>query len=320
MLEDTREQLTDEAQSTIRNEVNTLIANGIAAMGVEVRCNTDFLRNRTKQELIHVRNRLAKRIGLSALSQSPLRPEVCQVDPTSIDLALVPDRLKELKLSGYDFDKSSIVVELLEGDERVEVTQYLAQPSKYVLTLNLSSVNGVGLSEKSDRIVVSVADNQELISDINVIQPPIPVVEPDNSQFITSLQVTSNKSKGDRCPSSMTQIPHDLNASVGGNFIYLCFAKGGSEDPITDLQITTDEDSGNRCGAGWEFYPQDLNAGAGGDYIHLCSRRNGAKPIKEIDVTIHEKSGNRCPAGWEFIDRDLNKGSGGKYIYTCFLR
>ena len=46
ILEDTRDQLTDSAQSTIRNEVSNTLTRAVAATGVEFRCDTDFIRNK----------------------------------------------------------------------------------------------------------------------------------------------------------------------------------------------------------------------------------------------------------------------------------
>jgi hypothetical protein len=320
VLEETRDKLTDETQSTIKNEINNLISNGIAATGIEVRCNTDFVRNRTRQELIFIRNRLAEKVKVSLLPESILEPVVCQVAPTSIDLRLPPNRRNELRLAGYDFDKNNIVVKLLDDKgQEVDVTSKLAQPTKYLLTLNLSPNRGIPLSEASDKIIVRGAKTGTLISEINVLQKEVV----DYSSFITNLQITSEGSAGNRCPSSMKWIDQDLNKGAGGDYIYLCYSKGGTNTPITDLQVTSSGGSGNRCGVGWEWYPQDLNKGAGGDYIYLCSRRDGQQPIKDITFTSSGKAGNRCLSGWNWIDKDLNKGtrkSGDPYIYLCYLK
>lgn len=172
VLEETRDGLVDETQSTIKNEVNNLISNGIAATGGEIRCNADFIRNRMRQELIHLRNEVAQKVGVSLLPESTLEPGVCQVTPASIDLALEPERRNELKLAGYDFDRTNITVILLNKDKEIDVTAKLAQPSKYLLTLNLSPTNGIQFSEKSNQILVKATKSGNLISLINILQPP----------------------------------------------------------------------------------------------------------------------------------------------------
>jgi hypothetical protein len=323
VLEETRDELVDETQSTIKNEVNNLIGNGIAAAGGEIRCNSDFIRNRMRQELIHVRNGVAQKVGVPLLPENILEPGVCQVTPTSIDLSLEPVRRNEIKLAGYDFDKENITVKLLNEDQEIDVTSELAQTSKYLLTLNLSPTRGVPFSDKSDKIIVRVAKTGKLLSEINVIQPPPSIPKPDTSQFITNLQVISEGSDDNRCPSSMMWNSQDLNQGAGGDYIYLCYSKGGTTQPLTDLQVTSSGGAGNQCGGGWEWYPQDLNKGAGGDYIHLCSRRDGQLPIKDIMFTSNPNPGNLCPSGWNWIDKDLNKAtekSGDPYIYLCYLK
>lgn len=67
VLQETRDKLVDSANSSIKNEVTNLINNGIAATGIEVRCDVDFMRNRARQELVHVRNKLAQKLGVSLL-------------------------------------------------------------------------------------------------------------------------------------------------------------------------------------------------------------------------------------------------------------
>lgn len=320
VLKETRDKLVAESQSTIRNEITNLINNGIAASGVEVRCELDFIRKRMRRELVPIRNKLALKANVPPLPESSLEPEVCQVVPAYINFSLDETKRNVLQLSGYDFDKESITVILLNGNEEINAKDNLTQNSKYSLVLNLSSTNGITLSDKSSKIIVKTKTGK-LISEIPVIQPQKP---PDNSQFITYLKIISEGSRGNHCPSSTEQIQQDLNQGAGGKFIYLCYSKGGTNKPITDLQVTSSGSAGNQCGAGWEWYPQDLNEGAGGDFIYLCSRTEDRPDrIKEIQFTSTPNPGNFCPPGWNWINKDLNKGtkkSGDPYIYLCYLR
>lgn len=170
VLQETRDKLVDSANSSIKNEVTNLINNGIAATGIEVRCNVDFMRNRTRQELVHLRNKLAQKLGVSLLPESSLEPGLCQVTPSSIDLNLTPERRSELKLAGYDFNKSTVSVLLLNADKEIDVTSKLAQPTKYLLTLNLSPANGINFSRESNKVLVKTTQGGKLISEINIIQ------------------------------------------------------------------------------------------------------------------------------------------------------
>jgi hypothetical protein len=169
-VEETRDVVIDEANSSIRNELTNLINDGVAATGIEVRCNIDFVGNKTKQKLIHMRNQIAVKYKIPRRSEAPLEPGLCQVIPSSIDLNLPPKRRSQLKLAGYDFDKDTIMVFLLNGDQEIDVTSRLAQTTKYLLTLNLSPANGIDFSSESNKILIKTIGSNKLISEINVIQ------------------------------------------------------------------------------------------------------------------------------------------------------
>ena len=98
ILEETRDQLTDSAQSTIRNEVSNTLTRAVATTGVEFRCDTDFIRTRVRQDLIRIRAHL--------LGETPpaVIPALCQVVPSQVDLSLEPNRRSSIGYYGYDFD------------------------------------------------------------------------------------------------------------------------------------------------------------------------------------------------------------------------
>ncbi|NEP23726.1 MULTISPECIES: hypothetical protein [Moorena] len=317
VLEETRDEIISETQSTIKNEINGIIQEGIASAGAEFRCNFDFARVRARYELIDLRNSLASQVGIQLIPSSR-EPELCQVNPSSINLSLPPQRRSELKIAGYDFDQGGLQLVLRSGSQEEDVSAYLAKPTHYLLTVNLGS-NGIGqkISPVSDKLILR-ADGKE-ISSINIIQPTKQPPKPDNSAFITDLYVSSERSSGNRCPSGMTWISQDLNQGSGGNYIYLCYDRGGTT-PITDLRVTSSGSAGNICGSGWKWINKDLNKGAKGDYIYFCYRTDGNSPIKEIKFTSRSSAGNVCGSGWEWINKDLNKGAGGKYIYTCYQK
>ena len=314
VVQETRDEIISETQSTITNEINGIIQEGIASTGVEFRCNFDFARIRARYELIDLRNGLAQQVGIKPISVSR-QPKLCQVNPNSINLALPPERLSELKIAGYDFDQGEIKLFLRNSSQEEDVSEYLAKPTHYLLTANLGS-NGIRqkILPSSHKLILKANDRE--ISSINVIQPP---PKPDNSAFITDLYVSSESSSGNRCPSGMKWISLDLNQGSGGDYIYLCYDRGG-KTPVTDLRVTSSGSSGNRCGSGWNWINKDLNKRARGDYIYFCYRTDGSEPIKEIKFTSHDSSGNRCGSGWNWINKDLNKGARGKYIYTCYKR
>lgn len=176
ILTETREKLTDEAQSTIRTEVDNVLQRGIAASGGEFRCDYDFIRNRVRQDLIRIR------AGLTGETIPPVLPALCHVVPNNIDMSLEANRRSLITFFGYDFDTNPRPkVFLLTADgSSLDITQYLSVTHHYEMTLNLGQ-NGVPLSTTSTRIILKW--NEEILSEIPIIQPSLPECKTDNIRF-----------------------------------------------------------------------------------------------------------------------------------------
>ena len=69
----------------------------------------------------------------------------------------------------------------------------------------------------------------------------------------------------------MKKIPVDVNMGAGGEYIYLCYAKGGSR-PVRDIRIVASDSSDVFAPEGFKLVKKDLNAGAGGLYLYLSYR------------------------------------------------
>jgi len=169
VLEETRDRLIDEGQSTIANEVSNLLSKTVSDIGIEARCYTDFLRDRVREDLIRLRGTLTG----EALT---LRPVFCNPTPSVVDLNLPPDRRPYIEISGYNLDVADIEALLVDNQNRqTDVSSALAHPSRYLLTLNLGS-NGVPLDASSDKLVFVMPGETK---SVNVIQPvastPVPV-------------------------------------------------------------------------------------------------------------------------------------------------
>jgi hypothetical protein len=93
----------------------------------------------------------------------------------AVDASLVPDRLKVLAFYGYDFDAASIQVLLQNGSQYLDVSQHLAKPTHYHMTLDLGRT-GVQLSPNSRRFVLKWKDQE--ISSVTISQPPPPAPVP----------------------------------------------------------------------------------------------------------------------------------------------
>ena len=188
--------LPGEVQSTVTNEVTNLLNRGIAATGAEFRCNVDFLRNRMRQELQRIK---AKFLGAEI---PPLEPELCNVVPLAIDMALAPNRRNKIEFYGYDFDMSNIEVVHVVGNAESNVTGNLDQPTHYHMTLNLGAA-GVPLNENSKRLILRW--NNRNVSTIAVIQPSPDICEtkfdnfrPGNITVIPKHATMPGKSRGDK--------------------------------------------------------------------------------------------------------------------------
>ncbi len=182
VLQDLMGKLTQEAESTIRNDVANILSRSIAQGGVEVRCDADFLRNRIRQALIGLK---AKILGQNV---PPPEPGLCQVVPVAVDRAAVPDHVKQLEFYGYDFDHAQDLRVLLEstGGSRLDVTSALDRPTHYAMTVKFGAT-GVQLQPDSERFVLQWSGKP--VSTIAVIQPMTPVCQ-SRVETIPSSHVT----------------------------------------------------------------------------------------------------------------------------------
>jgi hypothetical protein len=167
ILKDTVDKLTDQAQSTVRNEVNDLLQRGIASTSGELRCDADFMVNRMRNGLIRIKQELLHQ------PVDPLEPQLCNVVPLAIDRSLVPTRLNVLEIYGYDFDTTPITVLHQTTGGTKDVSNILNKPTHYHMTLTLGGTTGVQLDSTSQRLILKWSGKE--ISSIAVIQPVTPV-------------------------------------------------------------------------------------------------------------------------------------------------
>lgn len=217
VLRDMQAQLTENAQSTIRNEIANLASRGIAQTGVELRCNADFIRDRIKQALI--------RIQASFLGQEvpPVEPGLCQVVPEAVERELVPGRINRLSYYGYDFDLlETLQVFHEDGAGLHNVNFAVDMPTHYALTLNLGS-GGISLNDRSRRLILKWGDR--LLSSVAILQPETPVCVSRVTRFRPgSITYVPPHTRGDRdfhghgpnvfCMMTLVSSPSQLRARV----------------------------------------------------------------------------------------------------------
>lgn len=170
ILADTRDKLTDAAQSTVRTEVSQALDRAVATTSTEFRCDVDFLRTRVREDLISIK---AKFLGQQVPS---LQPSLCNVIPSAIDLNLDQSRRNILEFYGYNFDTTpplQLVLENADGSTH-DVSQFLAKPTYYHMTVNLGGA-GVQLDGNSEKFHLRWQDQE--LSTLSVLQPTTPVCE-----------------------------------------------------------------------------------------------------------------------------------------------
>lgn len=156
-------RLTDASQSSIRNEVQNLANNTIAAAGSEFRCNVDFLSHRVVDALVRIK------AGVLHQPVPDRPPSLCKVVPTALDLNLEPSRRAQIDISGYDFDNQpDLRLFLLKGPIETDVTNALNITTTYHAVINLGA-NGVPLSNKANKLILRY--KKDNLSSIAIIQP-----------------------------------------------------------------------------------------------------------------------------------------------------
>jgi hypothetical protein len=168
VLQDTVKQLTADAQSTVRNEIQTLLDNSIAAVQVGVMCTTDFVGRRVLTVLQEIK---AELLGRPAPTPVPF---VCSSSPLAIEFdAWQQSRVPIVSLTGFDL-KVPLQVSLVQTGGTTAVPNVLATVSPYQVTINLGAT-GLHLTPQTQRITVSTvstaAQPSVELTAINVVQP-----------------------------------------------------------------------------------------------------------------------------------------------------
>ena len=162
VLQSTVGELAANGHTLVRNDVSNLLTRAIQDVGVELRCTTDFLRDRVKEDLIRLRSQFTG-------ETLTLTPVFCVPNPPSVDYAFVESgNLTSITIDGYNLDAANIKVYLVDNqNQRIDVSSKLANPTRYVITLNLGS-NGVPLDRRSNRIEFELPSG---LQSVNINQP-----------------------------------------------------------------------------------------------------------------------------------------------------
>lgn len=194
VLQDTIGKLTSDAQSTVRNEIQTLLQNSIAAVQVGAMCTVDFVGQRVVTALEAIKNKL---LGKPAPPPSPL---ICSSAPSAIEFAAwQQNRVPVVTLTGFDLNVP-LQVTHVQTTGRSVVSSALARVSPYQATINLGTT-GLRLTPQSQRLEVDTTGSAAVqLSAINVVQPQPPICQ-ESDRTVTPGTVSfvpRSHTRGDR--------------------------------------------------------------------------------------------------------------------------
>lgn len=108
-------EIAEDMQSTIQHEISNLTKSAISSAGAEVRCNASYMKTKVRRELIDIRNSYASRLNASLrnlqiplIVQEPVRPFICDIVPSAVDMSLDRERRTRLDIYGYDLRSAPI--------------------------------------------------------------------------------------------------------------------------------------------------------------------------------------------------------------------
>lgn len=228
ILRDTSANLTKDAGSLLTNEVDTVLARGIAASGAEARCSVDFVRARVRDDLIRLRDELTQNMNPAKIV---LAPVVCSVVPgVGIEPDLVQSgRLSRLEVFGYDLDSKPLQILIGNGSATRDATKFFFLTSKYHGVLNLGA-NGVPIQNDDQKI--EVMSGNEQLSVVPIIQP----FSPKCQSYSMSVNLDSPTYKPPKTYGDGDFLAHPVlvsaktSLSLSGNSIYATVYYKAKED------------------------------------------------------------------------------------------
>lgn len=134
-LDQLKNDLVQQGQYTLANQVEGLITQAVSAVGIEARCDIEFLKAGLKEELAQM---LAK---FQHKTIPPPVPRFCNVAPSSVDLRLTGSTRPILEIFGFNLSDRTITVAVVDqsGSRTVPEPGFFNVVSEFKATFN--SVN-----------------------------------------------------------------------------------------------------------------------------------------------------------------------------------
>lgn len=142
-VKDIADNLPKEAKEIVRNELTQLVERSTISVGVEFRCNVDFLANRAIQGLLRIKAILLRK------DPPDILPSLCQISPGFLDLNQPAASRNTIVIGGYDMDKKDARGQSMKYVLFSDATQQkfdmdegrVGRNTHYVNTLNTSGAD-----------------------------------------------------------------------------------------------------------------------------------------------------------------------------------
>jgi hypothetical protein len=167
-LTDVIKSLPEEAGVELRNALQQVAERATQAAGIEVRCTSDFARERIAGDVSYLAKLFAARAHLQPEPQRPpAEPMICQPSPSSVRRGATN---AVVVWDGYDFGKAGTLSAALENQNRQRTpVDILSLGSPYKLTADLSRVQDQ-MSPTVSRLVLLWSD--QVKSEVAIEMPP----------------------------------------------------------------------------------------------------------------------------------------------------
>jgi hypothetical protein len=166
-----------------------IVEKSAGSVGGEIRCNTDFIRNRAKADLIRLKDIISGKPSL------PPPPEICSISPRGLSMDNRPDFIE---IYGYDLILREYSAQAKKFNETTQLRAYLKYdggeqpleqwvnfPSRYKMTIKTSlndTINSVLCNKQNRQIFFKNVSGQVIGNSLGIATATCPAPIPQNSK------------------------------------------------------------------------------------------------------------------------------------------
>jgi hypothetical protein len=175
----------------VRQDLEELMQRGVHTAGIEARCDICYLGDMLVQGLQRIEAKIKNQ------PVPPLKPFICDVSPSAIDMNLDPNRRNNVEIYGYNLDMSWLKLYHIMETGQVDETPQFTVTSPFKRVINLGA-NGIALVPNSVKIRMDLGNGEN--RDIPIIQqwPDICVTRDFNTGASSIQVIPSRTGPGDK--------------------------------------------------------------------------------------------------------------------------